>query len=478
MNESTVAASVSNPAVAEPKGSGSWAPAQRFHFLGHEFDQARGELQLHYRLEPGVRLCERFYFPLDQFADEEMLNSPAVQQALNALFDALHWVAAVSYWKTSCPRELVFHQRSPDAWQADFLTRLYRQGLAEFAHVNNVDLTSRIDFSTYAADYPFSAQSIELPAQALVPMGGGKDSLVVLEHMRQHLPVRCCVVGQAKLIDDVAANTGVPLVRVRRQLAPELKALNEAGAWNGHIPITAINSIVLSILALLTGHRYLVFANERSADTATRITGEGAGVNHQYSKSFVFERDWQHFLQHYVGGVQCFSLLRPWRELAVCQAFARLERYHEVFSSCNRNFHLTGSKLSGQGAAARWCGVCPKCHFVFLALAPFMAPAALATIFGNDLLADSSHTDAYAALLGLAGKRPFECIGEVAECRAALSALAHDQQWQQHAVVQALWPKLAALQMVHPEPDLAQLLAPHPEHAIPAAFAGPLLATT
>jgi hypothetical protein len=471
VNESSVATSVSNPAGPESKASESWVPAQRFHFLGHEFDAPSGELQLRYRLDPGPELVERFYFP----AVIELHRHPARQQALTALFDALLWVAAVSYWKTSCPAELIFHGRKPDAWQADFLTRLYCHGLAEFAHVNGLDLAGRLTFTGHAASYPFTAQSLELSAQVLVPMGGGKDSLVVLEHMRQHLPVQCCVVGQAKLIDEVAAVTDVPLLRVRRQLAPELKALNEAGAWNGHIPITAINSIVLSILAVLGGQAYLVFANERSADTATRVSGDGAGVNHQYSKSFAFERDWQHFLQHYVGDLTYFSLLRPWRELAVCQAFAQLKRYHTVFSSCNRNFHLTGSKLSGQGAKARWCGVCPKCHFVFLALAPFMSPESLRDIFGSDLLADTKHIDAYAALLGLASERPFECIGEVAECRAALSALAQSGPWQNHIVVQRLWPQLQAIQAEHPEPDLSQLLAPHPEHGVPAEFTGALL---
>lgn len=441
--------------------------AQRFHFSARELDLGSGMIRLHYRLDPGPELTEEFQLPSQ--ALDSWSPHARDKQALDALLDALHWVAGVSYWKCHCPPEILFHGRQPDHWQAAFLQRLYTQGLAEFAHVNNLALDDYLSFQgcDHYAGLPQGGalKPLDLPARALVPIGGGKDSLVVMEQLRHQVPVSLAVVGQAALITQVAQATGLPLLRVHRRIAPELKTLNATGAYNGHIPITAINSIVLSILALMAGYRWLVFANEHSADSATRQHGEGAGVNHQYSKSLAFEQDWRGFLTRYVGGPEYFSLLRPWRELAVCRSFAQMPQYHAVFSSCNRNFHLAGSKLSGDAAQGRWCGACPKCHFVFLALAPFMTRENLIAIFGCNLLDDEKQLDAYAALLGLSAERPFECIGEEAECRAAMMALAQQDEWCSCRIVSTLANRLPATTS-----SLETLLEPQATHHIPAPF--------
>ncbi|GAB4195099.1 MAG: UDP-N-acetyl-alpha-D-muramoyl-L-alanyl-L-glutamat e epimerase [Wenzhouxiangellaceae bacterium] len=434
------------------------AAAAAFHFVGHDYAPDSGVLRLRYRLEPGPELVEELIFPPPPAGVE-----PPPADALTAACDMLLWIAGVSYWKTSCAPRMICHHAAPDAWQAAFLQRLYWHGLGEFAHENRLDLSDRIHFPDNG--HTRIAPDWQPTGGALVPLGGGKDSLVVVEKVRRlGIAATLTAVGQAPLINEVAAATGLPLLRVQRRLAPELKALNEAGAWNGHVPITAINSAILSVLALLHGHRWLIFANERSADSPTRLHGDGGGVNHQYSKSLAFEDDWRHFLQRYVGGLDYFSLLRPWRELAVCRDFAALPQYHPVFSSCNRHFHLEGARTN-----RRWCGHCPKCHFVFLALAPFLPPDRLVEIFGVNLLDQPELLPDYRALLDLHGDRPFECIGEVAECRSALQAISHQPEWTASRLV----PQLAA-ELPQPTPDLESLLQPQPPHRIPAQFAADL----
>lgn len=444
-----------NDVVMQPRS------ARRFYFLGRSYDAQRGVLRLDYRLEPGPQLSESFYFPVQP----EGVRAPR-QVAVDGLLDAIHWIAGMSYWKTACPAEIVFQLRAPDVWQAGFLRRLYEYGLAEFAHQNQLDLSSRLNFPAHVGAPPEQQPALNLNPTALVPIGGGKDSLVVLESLRAAgFSVQPAVVGQAPLIRQVVEAGGLSLLQVRRTLAPELRELNAAGAYNGHVPITALNSAVLSLLALRQGCSWLVFANERSADQPTRSDGLGAGVNHQYSKSLAFERDWRDYLHRYVGGPEYFSMLRPWRELAVCRSFTRMQTYHGVFSSCNRNFHLDGPRLAGDGAASRWCGHCPKCQFVFLALAPFMSVQALSDIFGANLLADPAQIEPFGELLGLHGERPFECIGEVAECRAAIAALSQRGEWREAAVVQAWASRLPA-----DTPSLEELLKPGSEHCIPEAF--------
>ncbi|MDX1555858.1 MAG: endonuclease domain-containing protein, partial [Xanthomonadales bacterium] len=111
----------------------------------------------------------------------------------------------------------------------------------------------------------------------------------------------------------------------------------------------------------------------------------------------------------------------------------------------------------------RWCGDCPKCRFTALALALYLSPEELTAIQGIDLLDDAGQLEGYRALCGLGEDKPFECVGETGECRAALSQLATDARWRHHAVVEALAPELAGVEV----PELAALLQPAERHFIP-----------
>ena len=201
-------------------------------------------------------------------------------------------------------------------------------------------------------------------------IGGGKDSLVSIEALRA-LDVAQTVtwIGGSQLIRACAERTGLPTLNIGRALAPALFELNRQGAYNGHIPVTAINSAILALAALVLDADQVVFSNERSASYGSLIEGSGE-VNHQWSKGWAFEQAFGGYLQRFVAAdLTYYSLLRPLSELAVARQFARTDHYDAHFSSCNRNFHLLGERPTN-----RWCGVCPKCHFVFLALAPFMPP--------------------------------------------------------------------------------------------------------
>lgn len=290
-------------------------------------------------------------------------------------------------------------------------------------------------------------------------MGGGKDSLVALERLRaREEPLATVQVGSATLIGEVAAAAGTPHRIVERRVDPRLGELNRRGAWNGHVPITAINAAVLIVLALVEGFDRIVFANERSADEATLHDGQGRAVNHQFSKSLSFETMLGEWLARCITpDLDVFSMLRRDRELAVCREFAGLEHFHDVFSSCNRNFHLDGARTR------RWCGQCPKCLFVFLALAPFMAPGRLDRIFGDNLLERESLVTGFRELLALDGAKPFECVGEADEARAALARLGEQPDWRDSRVVQALLPLLEGVEV----PELESLCLPGRDHRIP-----------
>ncbi len=456
----------------------------RLRFETPRFTPGSGELVLRWTLEFAGRtrsLEERFdfgpptaSFSMDPMSDASSPDAPmgdgalaadpipdARSRALRAAIDALHWIAGVSYWKVACHGEVEFADRRPDPATAQLLEGVYRDGLAELAWRNHLTTPWWPRFEPHAGRPASAAPPLGLAERALVPMGGGKDSLVALERARRSgLPIETVQVGQAALIGRVAQRTGLPHRRIARRIDPALAELNAAGAINGHVPITAINAAALAVAAVLWDVRYVVFANERSADQPTLETDDGA-VNHQWAKSLAFEAGFDDWMRRSVAAdLRVFSLLRRERELAVVRDFAGLEAYHAVFSSCNRNFHLDGARTD------RWCGRCPKCLFVFLALAPFLSPGQLREIFGADLLADSDRVDGFAELLELDGHRPFECVGEADEARAAVVALADDPAWADHEVVRALAPRIDRSRT----PTIEALCAPGGDHRIPEIF--------
>lgn len=428
--------------------------ARAFRFVRRNY--ADGVASLVYAFDDGSELVERIAFPGAPTLVSE--RAPAFEAAL----DLLHLVAGVSYYKAGVPGEIRVESTTLDAATTTFLNTLYLHGLGEFAYHNKLDLRGRIRFPA-GADASASAHMIGLPHRTLVPIGGGKDSLVSVEILKRAGEDATAVwVGNSPLIEACAARTDLATLNIRRELSPLLFEYNKAGAYNGHIPVTAINSAILVVAALLYGHNAIAFSNERSASSAT-LEYDGQPVNHQWSKGRDFERAFGELVQARVAAdLHYYSLLRPLSELAVAERFTRSARYDDAFSSCNRNFRILGPK-----PADRWCGQCPKCHFVFLALAPFMPKPRLLAIFGRNLLDDAAQGPGFDALIEYRDHKPFECVGEGEESRAAFAALALRAEWREDALV-ARFAEEIAPQLDADNLELDALLLPAGAHRIPS----------
>jgi hypothetical protein len=428
--------------------------ANCFSFSGYHYDPACGYATLSYAVD-GRALQEKITFPRAPWPVDASRQA-AFFQAL----ELLHLVAGISYYKAGLARRIDPCENRIDGLVAGFLNELYVQGLGEFAYINQLDLSGLINFEINT-DETLTAMDAELPERALVAMGGGKDSLVCLQMLRDAgIEVQPVCVGGSGLIGETVKVAGLPLIRIRRELPVELAEMNANGAWNGHVPVTAINSAILLCAGLLYGHRYIVFANESSANEATLKDRQGREVNHQYSKSFAFERAFRAVIRERVSpGIEYFSLLRPFGEVAVTRQFSKMSEFHEVFSSCNRNFHQDGSHIEG-----RWCQDCPKCRFAALALAPFMSPQQLLAIQGADLLDQGKQLQGFRALCGLGEHKPFECVGSIAESRSAMKFLAMSPQWRNKYIVSALaeYPEVRQAGELELQPNFEA------EHCIPS----------
>jgi len=406
----------------------------------------------------------RLGYALDDLEFEETFKLPPATHkpdpaTLDGLLDLLHWTAGVSYYKAAIPPELAFEGNQPGPATTALLSALYSEGLGEFAVVNDLPDLPRPEFpnggeglvgvaagSRGSATEATAHKSLQT---LLVPVGGGKDSAVATEIARASgLDVTLFSVGDAKPIRETAEAAGYERLQVTRRLDPRLLELNAQGALNGHVPITAIVSCVALLTAALNGQDAVLMANERSASAGT-TTWHGIEVNHQFSKSRRVERLLAEAVAEIPNAPRIFSILRPASELGIARAFARFTQYHPVFTSCNRVFRLDPARR-----ASSWCCDCDKCRFVFLILAPFLAPEQLTAVFGADMLADPSQYQGFALLTATGGEKPFECVGEVDECLAAIRLLSEDPAWNGHAVVQRLATELPGVQDADPAPHL------------------------
>lgn len=431
-----------------------------FRATDRTYDPGTGTITLRYALDDRVEFTETITFegaapaPGGDAGRPVATAGPSGPGFARALLH-LHVAAGTSYYKTAAPPEVVVEGASLTEQELAFHHHLYDDGLREFAVANGLPVPRPVTVAADGSGDPVAPPPSGILTPGLVvPIGGGKDSMVLIEAVR-HLGPRLFAVNPHPLVVDLAAEAGLELLVVRRRLDPGLGALHRAGALNGHVPITAIVSLIAAAGAFVHGYDTIAMAVERSASEET-VSVAGVPVNHQYSKSRDLELLLAGVLVDTVApDLTWGSALRPYSELAISRAFAGLTRYHGTFCSCNTAFR--------QDAAAgdRWCGDCPKCRFVGLMLAPFLDRTALADIIGRDLFADPRQVPGFAALMSDADK-PFECVGERRESAAALHLLAGQDRWRNTPVVAALAGAAAALvtddtvtELLTPDPGLA-----------------------
>lgn len=433
-----------------------------FKILGWTPHDAEGRVELHYGFESGLRFCESvdFHAPLPR--------SGGLRKSFDAAVCALCALAGVSYYKAFVPERIVVETPPLNASQRAFFRDLYLNGLGEFAVRNNLDLSERARFVCgEPAAQPGSAAPVHepLPRRAAVLIGGGKDSLVSLEALRAGgEPMVLFAVNPKKPIRDCAAASGLPFLEVTRTLAPELFALNEAGAYNGHVPITAIVSFIAIAAAFVHGFDAVVLSNERSANEAT-LEKDGIAVNHQFSKTSAAEAEIAHYVRERISPtLEYFSLLRPLSELHIAQLFGKADRYDAAFTSCNRAF-----RLRAEAPSERWCCDCPKCRFTFLMLATTLPYERMLAIFGKSLLNEESQLTGYEELTGLSGHKPWECVGEIGESCAAVLQLAARAEWKESVILRSLAPRLEPF-AARLEDEWRRQLTPIRDHSLPPRY--------
>jgi len=429
-----------------------------FSFKKHTVDYSKGEIIFSYILD-NVCFDETINFPPN--TDDITANQ---KQALEHTLFAMHLACGLSYWKTECPQNIIIESGTLDKNQSEFWEQLYKEGLGQFYYENNLDPNK------YAPSFTTSCSSSKTTSltsnnKSLLCWGGGKDSIVsgeLLESISH--PFDIVTIGdsipQTNTIDKINKNR----IIIKRTLSPLLKEINNNGAYNGHIPITAILAFIEIFVAILYGYDNVILSNEKSADEGN-IKWKGINVNHQYSKSFQCEKDIQNYVHSYITpSVNYFSLLRGWYEIRIIKEFTqnKYKKYFPIFASCNNNFKQDPKERLSQ---TLWCCDCPKCAYVFLMFSPFLKENEMLNIFGENLFNKTSLQETFLELIGEKNFKPFECVGTTEECRYALSECIKQNKFLKSTFINKVKKEKYIL-----ETDFINLLKFNKNHNIPEKF--------
>jgi len=420
--------------------------ASRFHYL--ELEVRSDALRGHYELD-GRHFVEEVHFE----GDVE-LQSPEVL----AVSDLWFLLAGLSYYKAGAAH-IVDLGTTPVGDKARALLRAaIIDGLGEFAYTNDLDLGN---VEIVGGVQPTLLSIAIDPQSVLVPFGGGIDSVVTVEKLSSQLNSALFVVspssGRFEPLENTARVTGLAVVRATRTLDQQLLSGDET-FYNGHVPVTAMITLLAAVAALASGRGGVVMSNEHSS-SAPNLRWLDRDVNHQWSKSWVAEQLIADAVAERIGDeFTIASYLRNRSEIWVASEFSKLTAYHHVFRSCNRAFTQRVDER-----ASNWCGECDKCLFIALVLAPFLSRSSLRAILGSEPLASNERRSQLEILVGLGDERkPFECVGDPAESAVALRELMANSEWRNEKNIAELGV------LVAPDETMEELLQSRGVSRVPA----------
>ena len=387
---------------------------QTFYFTWYTFDPKMLKASFSYSFDHEIDFTESIDFSCPGFTSIAKIDS----DIMNTLLFHLSLAIGISYYKLYPTKDLIVETWSLDDYQKKFWKTFYTQWLGEFFFRNTLsphDFINFISTQTSAATKQFSSSST-IP---LIAIGWGKDSLVSVEAIKKlNIPFYTATFGKDYYLHKVVGDKiGAPRLLMMRTMDPKLFEMNQQGYYNGHVPISGIIAFVLVTAAYLYDYRYIIMSNEKSANEGNTVL-EWIEINHQRSKSYQFESDFNAYIWKYISpDVKYFSLLRGMYEINIAKTFAQYHQYFDTFSSCNNNFKIIESNKTTNN---RRCGTCPKCAFVYTTLRPFLSDEDTHNIFGQELYENSQLIPLYKELLGIDGIKPFECVGTNEEVTYAM----------------------------------------------------------
>ncbi len=379
---------------------------------------------------------------------------------------ALHLATGISYYKIFVSKRIE-HPYKMDEAESNFWNEVFLSGLGEFLYVNNLSKDSIAKFNPKDGAEFIDEISWQPVTSAMLGIGGGKDSIVAGELLKQAgVPLQGFVMATGEQLgqtQSVATTMDIGLSPVQRTIDKQLIELQALpGAHSGHIPVSLIYGLVGATLAIANNYKYVVVANESSA-SIPRVSWQGMDINHQWSKSFDFEILLQNYLHRFVSEkLTYFSAIRPLGSIHIASIFANFSQYYTIFTSDNSVFRIDPSKRPN----GRWSLESPKSLSSFILLAPWLSETELLETFGRDFLNEQSLEQLFYSLLEIEGHQPLDCVGTAEELLISLN-LAVKQGKFINSFLALKAKERGVLTDDNWENKLSEHLTLSPQHAIP-----------
>ena len=363
-----------------------------------------------FKIKPGIEFKPEIII---RNIDERRIKKISKEILDNLIFN-LGLIEMISYWKATCSPQIDIKAGGLNVAQKKWWEDLIINGMGEFFYINGIDFKDK-DFLKISSERSKNvAYENQTRNRVLIPIGGGKDSIVTVESLKTWpAGINCFSLNLTKASKEVMKLAGCnnPII-VERKIDKQLLELNKKGFLNGHTPFSAYLAFLSILLGVVFDYKFIALSNERSSNEGN-VKYLNKIINHQYSKSFDFEKKFRNYSKKYLAkDVEYFSFLRPLYEIQIAKLFSVHEKYFPVFLSCNEA-HKT--KSGTKKTNGKWCGKCSKCLFVFMALYPFVEKQKLINIFGKDLLNDKKLLPILGQLIGESEFKPFECVGTTRE---------------------------------------------------------------
>ena len=353
--------------------------------------------------------------PTIQIDKKNIKNQNINSDFVNYLVFHIGLVELISYWKCCCPKNVEIKAWYINEDQINRFKKMYFYGLWEFFYTNwiSVDEKEFMNIKCSTTTQYKKDSSIYSEWQFkwnLITIWWGKDSVVTLELLKW-MDNDTFILNPNDVTLECSRIAGHDNPRImKRGLDLQIVELNKQWFLNWHTPFNALLAFLTYLVAYLGNKKYIILSNESSANESNV---RWLKVNHQYSKSFEFENDFNQYTEKYFWiWIKYFSFLRPLLEIQIAKLFSGFEQYHHVFKSCN---------VWSKSKPRKWCCNCPKCLFVFIILSPFLYKEKLVNIFGEDLFENKSLLQTFIDLTWNSDNKPFECVGTYDEVNYAIA---------------------------------------------------------
>jgi hypothetical protein len=216
----------------------------RFIYQNYSYRVSKNNLEIffNFKIEPDIKFKPKIVIEnINQKSFERVGDS-----TLKNLIFNLGLMEIPSYWKTTCSPEIEIKAGPLNSDQIKWWKDLIIKGMGQFFYENQIDFRKPnflkikiLHFNAIASKHRI--KKLLDPNRILVPIGGGKDSVVTLEILKKaEKHIQCFSLNPTEAALKIMRIAGCenPII-VRRTIDKKLLELNRKGFLNGHTPFSA-----------------------------------------------------------------------------------------------------------------------------------------------------------------------------------------------------------------------------------------------